>query len=692
MNRDLFGNPIRDEPKRKTDNTASDRVAKQVAMRSEIGALPAVANPERKTKCEASLVEFGICYCSASGNKWGLLIRPPSEMIIAYVNDLQNAIENSGLVHVRFPRGGGKTTWIKIGIAWAVSYGYLRFPICGAATAQLAQEILNDIWKIFELSLEYGEDFPEVAVPVRALCGMPQRAAGQTYDGERTAIRRTQSQITLPTIPGAKSSGAIIAARGASSAVRGMANGSQRPDFALLDDIQTREDATSAITTAKLISWVMGDVLGLGGSTLLAACLTSTPICANDLSEQFADENLFPSWRTISYAMVQHWPDNTELWDVYLELCRDARRTGDYANSEALQFYADNRAEMDAGAAVLDPLNYDAGKELSAIQHVYNLIFQSNKKAFEAEYQLTPPKSAQVMSITAHEVASRLNGAPRYTLPRGTLKAVGFIDVMSDAGLHYCVTAFGPQQTAAVIDYGVYPESGKLIPPNATEREIEQRLAAGLGVVIDRMLAANYSRADGNKARIAAIWMDHGWMTKVVVRLAALYRSRGIENIYTCKGFSSDRYADGTGKNVIARAFNVDFREREGVQFAAQNSDYWKECTQRAFRGTPLQPGSISLWGKSAAEHADFSEQIAAEVLTDKATSARGMDMYKWTLRVGAKNHFLDTVSGTLAMAGWYRYWESSEIVDAAVSASNIAPRAVAAKRKKFKVRSALSR
>ena len=692
MNRDLFGNPIRDEPKRKTDNTASDRVAKQVAMRSEIGALPAVVDPERKAKCETSLVEFGVAYCSASEEWRGILNHAPSEILMGYAQQLQNAIEHSGLVHIRLPRGSGKTSWIKIAIVWAVSYGKLRYPLCTAATAQSAQEILNDIWEIFEMSPEYGADFPEVATPVQALGGMPQRAAGQTYEGERTLIRHTQSTITLPRIPGAKSSGAIIAARGASSAVRGMAKGAQRPDFALLDDIQTREDATSAITTSKLIDWVMGDVLGLGGSKLLAACLTSTPICANDLSEQFADENLFPSWKTISHAMVQRWPDNTELWDVYLEMLREARRIGDFSNSAARQFYADNRAEMDAGAEVIDPLNYNADKELSAIQHVYNLIFQSNKKAFEAEYQLTPPKSAQVMSITASEVASRLNGAPRYTLPRGTLKAVGFIDVMSDAGLHYCITAFGPQQTAAVIDYGVYPESGKLIPPNATEREIEQKLAAGLGVVIDRLLAANYSRADGNKARIAAIWMDHGWQTKVVARLASLYRSHGIENVYTCKGFSSDRYADGTGKNVIARAFNVDFRERDGVQFAAQNSDYWKESTQRAFRGTPLQPGSISLWGKSASEHSDFSEQIAAEVLTDKATSARGMDMYKWTLRVGAKNHFLDTVSGTLAMAGWYRFWGSTEVVDAAVSASSIAPRAAAAKRKKFKVRSALSR
>ena len=41
--------------------------------------------------------------------------------------------------------------------------------------------------------------------------------------------------------------------------------------------------------------------------------------------------------------------------------------------------------------------------------------------------------------------------------------------------------------------------------------------------------------------------------------------------------------------------------------------------------------------------------------------SQRGIDIYRWNLKPGAKNHFLDATSGTLAMASWYRFWSNEE-------------------------------
>ncbi len=59
-----------------------------------------------------------------------------------------------------------------------------------------------------------AEDSPEVCHPIRCLEGIDNRCSGQLYKGERTHIGWTASEVILPTIPGAKASGAIIKVAG----------------------------------------------------------------------------------------------------------------------------------------------------------------------------------------------------------------------------------------------------------------------------------------------------------------------------------------------------------------------------------------------------------------------------------------------------------------------------------------------
>jgi hypothetical protein len=48
--------------------------------------------------------------------------------------------------------------------------------------------------------------------------------------------------------------------------------------------------------------------------------------------------------------------------------------------------------------------------------------------------------------------------------------------------------------------------------------------------------------------------------------------------------------------------------------------------------------------------------------LQDKAQSNKGLEIYKWVLKPGTKNHFLDTLSGCFAMASWYRFWDNADV------------------------------
>ena len=653
-------------PEKESPKSGAERVADFVARRNEIGPLPPVADPARRERASASLVEFGTLYGMATADWPGMLLHEPSERLREYAEALQSGIDQAGFLHIRLPRAAGKTTWAKLALAWGLSTGRIRFGVVIAANATLADATLSDVWTFFETSPAFGADFPDVAIPVRRLEGTPQKAASQTLNGERTMIKRTAGRIVLATVPESPASGARLVAKGAGAAVRGMVAGGDRPDFILLDDIQTRETATSPTSTNKLAEWIHGDVLGLGGAKQLSVVMTSTPIVADDLSERFADKSREPAWRTISYPMVISWPANGELWLRYCDLLRnDLAAVGGEAGRTAAEFYGAHAAAMEAGAKLFDPLNFDPRIERSATQHAYNLLVRGGEAAFRAEYMLEPPKGGSVIELTAAQVAERVNGAERYRMPPGTQTALAFIDVMA-TGLHYVVAAFGPRQTGAVIDYGRHPQRGRLIPPGVSERDQERLLATGLAALLDKLLGLPLADAGGRPAQLAAVWLDHRWMRRTVTQVATLYRLRRGANIWTCAGFDSAGYKDGAGRNVVARGFNVDFREIDGVRFAAQNSDFWKETAQRSFLAVPLSPGSVSLYGKAPGEHGEFGLQITAERLVDKAAGAKG-EIYRWTLRPGGENHWLDCLGGCLAAASWYRLWDGSDVPPSAV-------------------------
>lgn len=639
----------------KIDRTNAERKARMVAQRADIGELPSVADPERRERGLQSLVEFGLSYCYGYGG--ALLEHKPSASIIAYVNELQACMDNGGLLHAVLFRGAGKTTWIKIAIIRSISYGLLHFPVIFAASSTMANLIIQDIWSVLEFSPRYAEDFPEISYPISCLEGLAQRTLSQTYQGERTQIKRTANEIHLPVIEGSPSSGAIIVAKGAGASCRGLTQRGARPDFVLLDDIQSRKDAESTIRTNKLENWQREDVFGLGGAKQLSVAKTSTPIKPGDDSDRFSDPTLHPEFRTVKYPFLISPPVNEDLWEEYDNIYRECIADGDITATSATRFYQNHREPMDTAAVIADENKFDEKLELSAVQHARNLMLRLGRKAFNSEYQLQPVQKQQLLALKPSQVFNQVNGVERMILPGQTQVAVAFVDVMSSDGLHYVVTAFGKHQTAAVIDYGI----AELPRHDGTERGIENALGSALAKLLSTLYSTSYRRKNAGNVHLSAVWIDHGWKTHIVTRVCELFRNRGYANTYSCKGWSSDYYNGGAGKNVVARGNNVDFRERDGVRFAGQNSDYWKETTQRAFSAVPLTPGSLSLYGSIQTAHIDYASQITSEVLTDRALSQRGAEIYRWTLRPGSKNHFLDATAGTLAMAAWYRYWDNDE-------------------------------
>lgn len=660
---EIFGAPgVSDKIERKRRQTA-EAVARLVAARSEIGDLPDVVDPERRRRCEADVVEWIETYCPT------LLRHRMPVRLQGYVRQIvAHADAHAGKTQIIVPRGGGKTSCGLGAILYLTTTGRTKFIVILGAKAAMASSLLKNAWRVLERSQPFFEDYPHIAYPIRALRGAFQRTVGQTYHGVQTSISKTASEIVLPTIDGSPASGAIILAGGAGCAIRGLLrDDGLRPQMVWLDDIMTRKASTPE-ASRRLEEWLQADVMGLSGADQgLSAVMACTRIADGDLTAIYEHEHA--EWHTISYKLVEQWPHRQDLWDKYLALYTTDLVMGDSTGRRAHEFYLANRAEMDAGADVFDELAFDPKTEASAIERAYRLKVQLGEEAFEIEYQGRIPEGDGQLELKPDDVAKKVNGYPKRTLPRGTLACVAFIDVGTTSKLHYSVVATGPHRVKALVDYATYPEKGSITKKDMTLDQKNRALANALVTLAAKLYTQGYSTPTGKPVRLHALWIDRGWNTETVDAVCARLQQKGYVNTVPVKGFASQSYWQGA-KAVVARGNNVDMRRQDdGTLFAAQNSDAFKEETQSALLGEPLTPGSLSIFGTDPREHAALAQQLTGEKLVEKFKTARGVQ-YRWAAaRVGAQNHFLDSTSGAIAAATWYRFLEPDAISTAGLGA-----------------------
>ena len=651
-----------DMASRSTAKSTADRVAAHIARRSDIGELPKIQSQERKSACKSNLAEFGQTYCSC------LLKHAPSARMMPFIEKMQEAILFGGQIHVRWPRGKGKSTWIKIAILWACSYGHRRYAVAFSANSRAAGQILGDIWRVMECSELFFADFPEIAHPVRCLNGITQRCVTQCHNGHRTLISRTRDQIRLPTIEGSISSGALIGCRGVEAGSRGLVDMDQRPDFLFFDDIQTKKSAASKSKTDWLEEFVQNDAMCMAGHDLrIAALMATTPIKPNDLSERFADAESHPEWITFSTPLVVRWPSNMDLVEEFGVQYRRDMANRDLGLSMSRAFYVERREEIEAGSEMLDPLDGDPQTEVSSLHHALNLYFYIGREGFMAEYQMQTRRQQEIFSLDVDTVTHALNSYARCMLPRECKAAVAFVDVnaSAEAGLRWTVLGIGPGRVCAVLAYGRYPDRGRLYPEKATTIQQRQAVALGMMQVITRLSALPLRRQDGRPVRLEAACFDCGWQTATVA--STIKTVRAPFKVIMAKGQGWKHYkpykAGGDVRDGVVGTVgdHCHLAESEYGHFLTIHTDYWREEAQRSFLAPPLSPGSCSLYGSDPAEHYDFAVEVCNEHLSDKATGANGTEIWTWT-KSGA-NHWGDTLSGAFAVGSWFRLLDATETI-----------------------------
>lgn len=631
----------------------------------DIGDLPAVVNPARKA---AAARDFRAFCASYFGNVFCLRW---SDDHLRIIHQIEQAVLHGGLFALAMPRGSGKTSLAEGACLWAILYGHRDFVCLIGSDEAHAADMLDSLKTELETNELLLADFPEAVFPIQALDGIPHRASGQLYRGERTHIGWTAKDIVLPTIPGSPASGAIIKVAGITGRIRGMKfkrpdGRAVRPSLVVLDDPQTDESARSLSQCQHREAILAGAVLGLAGpGKKIAGVMPCTVIRPGDMADRILDRDTHPEWNGERTKMVYAFPTATKLWEIYAKHRADGLRAG-RGLADATAYYLANRERMDAGAVVAwpDRHNHD---ELSAIQHAMNLRLQ-DEAAFFAEYQNEPLPEVSVTGedLTVEQIAAKLNGLGRAEVPGQAQHLTAFIDVQQKA-LFWVVCAWEDDFTGYVLDYGTWPDQRR---PFFTLRDLRITLAsatkgagvegaiyAGLEACVGDLLGRRWQRDDGAALAIERLLIDANWgqSTDVVYQFcrqsphaALVMPSHG--RFVGAASIPFNDYQRKRGDRIGHHWRIPGVVGKRTVRHLLYDTNFWKTFIHARLAVPMGDPGCLSLYGNDQDRHRLLAQHLAAEYRV--RTSGRGRELDEWKLRPeGFDNHWFDGVVGC-AVAG----------------------------------------
>lgn len=210
------------------------------------------------------------------------------ETYIAFFQLIVNASSQSrdfSKFALGLPRGFAKTTFAKLLVVFLITRGNKSFIAIAGANLSLAENIIRDIWNFL------------ASDNMVAIFGNP-----------RIQVEKDSSDMKIFHFCGRT---VIIAGVGARGSPRGWNIANKRPDFLLLDDVQTREDSESDIETARLFTWVFSTFLytrsPFGATTLYLGNMYPGK---NSILQKLTE---LPNWK--SFVVGGILANGTSLWE-----------------------------------------------------------------------------------------------------------------------------------------------------------------------------------------------------------------------------------------------------------------------------------------------------------------------------------------------------------------------------------------
>ncbi|MEM7577500.1 MAG: terminase gpA endonuclease subunit [Planctomycetota bacterium] len=642
----------------------------------DIGSIPEVEDPQRRDRCKDSFRGFCETYFPGAFHlAW-------SEDHLRVIAKIERSVIDGGLFAFAMPRGSGKTTLARIAGLWAILYGYRPYVCLIGSAEDQAKSMLDAIKREMLANDLLLADFPEAIYPVRKLENNARRQIGQLCRGRPTYITWSADKLVMPTLydvdGSASGGGGIITVAGLDSNIRGQQHTRMdgtivRPSLVILDDPQTRQSANSPAQTRHRLSILNGDVLGLGGPGVkMAGFMTCTKIYHDDLADQILDRSRNPEWQGECTKLIYQFPPGSDAekhWDQYAQLRADSLREG-RDGSEATEYYEQHRDAMDAGSEVAWPQRFNHD-EVSALQHAMNLKLR-DEPAFFAEYQNEPvAEQSDEDVLTPDQVARRVNGRPRKTVPVECTRVTAFVDV-HDKLLYYAVCAWAEDFTGYVIDYGTYPDqkrslfslrdAKKTLSDLLPGAGVEGAVQAGLEQLATALLTTDYPQGEGEgrgAIRIERLLIDSGYLPGVVANVC--HKLPGAGSAMPSKGVGiragnkpMATYRRRPGERHGHHWYVPNVSKTSEFRHVQIDTNYWKSFLHARLAVAEGDRGALTLFGdvgSRGAGHRLFADHIAgAESWT--RTQGHGRIVQEWSIRPSKPdNHWLDCLVGCAVAA-----------------------------------------
>lgn len=645
---------------------AKERQQKKTAAGQDIGKIPKVFHEARKA---ASKFDFRMFCLDYFPQIFTLPFSPDHLKVIAKI---ESSVLEGGLFAMALPRGFGKTSLVEIGSIWALVYAHRKFICVIGSDAKHATDMLVSIKSEFEHNDDLLKDFPEICFPIRALDGNSKRTMGQTCGGVRTETKWGLKNIILPTIKDSKASGSIIETAGITGGIRGMnhkltTGETIRPDFVIVDDPQTDESAESPSQVETRLNVVSKTILYLPGpGKKIAGFMPCTVIAADDMADQILDRKMHPDWQGFRTKMLPEFPKNMEIWEEYNKVREEALRR-EKGPKDSIKFYEQNRAEMDDGAIVAWPENFNDADEISGLQHAMNLFFR-DENAFFSEGQNSPKRKdvSDVQLMTKEQIANKLSKYDRNLVPEACEKITAFIDVQQKV-LFYTVIAWEINGTGYIIDYGTFPDQGKdhFTKQNIKKTYLENPIGGGFEAKLfaatqglsESLCRKIYHNDTTEEMKIDLLMIDANWhqSTKTInefIRTSDLSKQmKPSHGKYF--GASTNPMSDYKRKkgDRLGNNWRMPNPQTRGViRYVVYDTNYWKMWMHERFQTPVGGDGCLSIFGKKPEKHKLFSEHITAEYTV--LTEGRGRKVTEFKeYPTKFDNDYLDCVVGACVAA-----------------------------------------
>lgn len=248
------------------------------------------------------------------------------------------------------PRGGAKSTWCT-----------LAYPLRAALEGwEPYTVILSDSSEQADLQLAHVRKEIEENDRIREVYGRDAEV-GSTWKSSRLTLKN----------------GCILESLGTGKKIRGRRNRSERPSLIIFDDIQSDDDVASPVMRDKAWRWATRSVMPAGDERtnfLAVGSALHRDAVAVRIGQQ-------AGWQGRTFRAVHQWPHRMDLWAEFERLATNLADAE--CGATAAAFYANNRAAMDAGAAVYWPEKWP----ILALMLERARIGHS---AFDTEYQGVP--------------------------------------------------------------------------------------------------------------------------------------------------------------------------------------------------------------------------------------------------------------------------------------------------------------